>query len=405
MCTIPYSELGITTITSVALLDGEVNIDNLFYLLPITYLNLKKACYKKLPVCNILGAIISARYKGCFRGLPKNQKPFKNAIMIDLSMGNKNVAMKLSKTKIQLCGSTSRDMATFAGKIIVHYVLQIQKLLDRMYEDKVRTKRTMEWVLSQTRRPMMVDGVDVVALKPPEGYHACQPYLFPEGVDDTLARWFIPMMSDYHFHHQYEMHLTSYMFTIQRVMVPRSVANLPSDVAFATSGVTTSDTALVESLYPSGIRSLIPQGVKISMQNHNYSMGFSVHRRRLYDLFRRLDGWYAIYDSTWHTSVKIIKQSYLQKIKVKEGEDDEFFDQFHTWLIFSTGSVTQSGPHVTEIGEFYTEFNRIVNEHRDEVELKTRVRGYEQKVKVRHLNRVPLILPPLPCFDSRELIE
>lgn len=334
MSLVSYEYLPITTLTSVANLEGEIENDNLFYLLPITYFSYIVDS-NKIPTCDIKGAILSVRYKKMNRGFPKD-KCFKNSIMIDLSMGFKNVSLKLSNKKVQLCGATSEIMSEEAGRIIIAYVKRIQELLDLMHSNLTQTKRTMDWVIQNTEKIIVHQGKKAVICYPPENFDVYKPFPFPKEINDTLARWFIPMMSDYVLHEDYKLHL-KYLLTIKRVIITEDVQMLP---------------------------------MEIKMKNSNYKIPFMIHRQKLYNLFKNIGNWIAIYDSTWDTSVKLLRISNAQKSKIINLEE-KFLDQYHTFIIFSTGSVTQSGPNPSEIGTIYEEFRTIISENKEKIKMNT----------------------------------
>jgi len=333
MSVITYQNLPTTTLTSVTLLDGEIDIDHLYYLLPVTFLYLDKNYYKKIPTCNIKGAILSIRYKGMNRGFPKDTC-FKNSVMIDLSMGNKNVSIKLSQKKIQLCGASSEKMSREASQIMIAYIKRIQELLQLLQKNKQETKRTIQWLVENTKYHH--EKTKTYITRPPEDYHLVD-YDYPEGVNETLAQWLMPFITDYVKHEDYVMFLDY----IQKIF-----------------SIVVSDTI---NIHP----------IEVKMKNHNYLIPFVINRKKFFNFFNKLDGWIVIYDATWNTSVKLLRLSEEKKSKIKN-EEEELFDKYHTFLVFSTGSVTQTGPNPAEIEKFYNEFNTLVRENRDQLEMKTR---------------------------------
>lgn len=386
----PYDKLPTTTLTSVTLLQGEVENWNLYYLFPITYFRLKKSFYKKAPTCNTEGAILSVRYMHSNRGFPKDSC-FKNSIILDISMGNKNVSVKLSDKKIQLCGATSEEMSIKASKILVNYILKIQELLDLFHKDLNETKLTVDWVLSITCQDKESGKK---RLKSPDNYDAYKPYPFPPYVNETLARWFIPMISDFIYHEEYVKFL-GFIQTIPRVII--------------------SDTISIAS-------------TEIKMKNHNYPLPFLVNRQNCYNLFSKLENWIAIYDSSWDTSVKLLRLSnknsallntndtnelgIFNKNSVSEVgmlnanddidemdgyEDEDENPLYHTFIVFSTGSVTQSGPRPDEIGIYYEEFNQIIKANKDKLMLHT---NREQKKKLKTFSTYPETIKPAFPFDQ-----
>lgn len=104
----PFESLKITTITLIISLSGYVFLDEAFALLPITRIELppsKRVTQKfKIPHCKIPGSILSLRYNGYTKGIIRtvSKKAFKNSITCDISTREKNVSLKLSRTKMQM---------------------------------------------------------------------------------------------------------------------------------------------------------------------------------------------------------------------------------------------------------------------------------------------------------------
>ena len=358
MSVITYENLPTTTLTSVTLLDGEIDIDHLYYLLPVTFLYLDKNCYDKIPTCNIKGAILSIRYKGMNRGFPKDTC-FKNSVMIDLSMGNKNVSIKLSQKKIQLCGASSEKMSREASQIMVAYIKRIQELLNLLQKNKAETKRTIQWLTENTK--FHHEKSKTYITRPPENYHLVH-YDYPKGVNKTIAQWLIPFITDYVKHEEYVMFL-DYVQKISSIIVSPSI-----DI----------------------------QPMEVKMKNHNYLIPFVINRKKLFNFFRKLDDWIVIYDASWDTYVKILRLSEEKKSKMKN-EEEEFSDKYHTFLVFSTGSVTQSGPNPAEIETFYNEFNTLIREHRDQLEMKTN-RIMNRKIRIPKFTEITV--KPAPPYEN-----
>lgn len=375
MSTVKYEHLPTTTLTIVTELKGEIDLTHLCYLLPITYLICNQPNYKKVPTCNVKGGIISVRYKDIMRGFPKNSRSFKNAIIIDLSMGNKNVSLKLSQKKIQLCGASSERMAIKASEIIVAYIQRIEELLIRLHKDPQKTNRTFEWMLNLTK----CKKENRILLNPPQDFSLLH-HEYPEDIDKTLAQWILPMISDYVEYEDFKMHL-KYLKGLQSILVQGTIEMHP---------------------------------IQVKMKNHNYCIQFPIRRQKVFELFSSLPDWIAIYDSTWDSSVRLLYLSETKKIDYKdedtfpffdkeededeEDEEEEGTDQYHTFTVFSTGSVTQSGPNPHEIEELYNKFNRILVENKEKIIMRTRI-PINRNIKIPFFNTTELVNPPPPFQD------
>ena len=80
-----------------------------------------------------------------------------------------------------------------------------------------------------------------------------------------------------------------------------------------------------------------------------------------------------------------------------KNEEEEFSDKYHTFLVFSTGSVTQSGPNPAEIETFYNEFNTLIREHRDQLEMKTN-RIMNRKIRIPKFTEITV--NPAPPYEN-----
>ena len=78
-----FDDLSITTMTMVFILNGKVDVESAFHLLPITLIETKakNSLKYKLPKHDIPGSIISMNFRGMTRGIIRNRKKFfKNSI-------------------------------------------------------------------------------------------------------------------------------------------------------------------------------------------------------------------------------------------------------------------------------------------------------------------------------------
>lgn len=328
-----YDSTPITTMTLVAETGLDIDQRTFYLLVPITYLSAFSNPNK--PLCDVKGGVLSAVLGKQRRGLPG--KPFKNNVVVSLSMGVKNLGLKVGGNTIQMIGAKSLEMAHEGVYIIIQYVDYIQRHLDRMHEDPERLKRTVDWILEATR--VTQDGEDLVF--PPEGYHARQPFTFPPGVDEMLARWMLPMISEFSHHSKYKRFL-EHIQTIKHV------------------NLTGSEISKEYKLF-------------VCMINRNFTLPFQIHRKRLYDIFYNLEGWNPIYDSTYSSSVRLRVKAASKRRKNGEG--------YVTFSVFSTGAVALSGSDNNECREVFNAFKEIILLHRDEIALKTRHQLPERKVQ------------------------
>jgi len=145
-----------STITMTASLTTDVNIQLAFELLPVVYLKNKdgsrfihpKNTREKIPYFGLDGAIICVKYKGKIRGIRQNEGQMNNVVSIDLQTGNKNVNIKLARSRVQLTGANSDKMGENAFNVLCLHLNTIQKHINyiRSISMEVRDK-TIQWVI------------------------------------------------------------------------------------------------------------------------------------------------------------------------------------------------------------------------------------------------------------------
>jgi hypothetical protein len=155
MATLPTPKAS--TMTMTCDLSTTVNIELVFNLVSIlhprnpdeTRFIHPKNVRSKIPFFGIENAIVSAKYKGISKGIRSGQNHMmNNVVSLDLSCMNKNINLKLAKTKIQLTGATSAEMGEHAFNVICQHIDMIQNNLNyiRSLDTDLR-KATEEWVV------------------------------------------------------------------------------------------------------------------------------------------------------------------------------------------------------------------------------------------------------------------
>lgn len=339
MSMIDFEHLKVTTMTVVMPLKGEVNLDNVFPLLEITRLDLppqKRQTQKyKIPYCNVQGAILSARYKGSTRGIIKsqNKKFFLNAITIDLSTSEKNVNVKLSKSKMQMCGATSVELAKEASDHVINKLYKIQNDIEYINNNPIIRDETIKWIKSVTKGqeillpPYTRDEFQSESLL----VHYMQiPEEIPDHLDKKIALFFILQSPDFLIYEDYCLQL-DWICTLKEVI------SKPLEVIDV---------------------------VKV-MVNFNYDLGFNIDRWKLKQYIDGLNGFTARYENMIDHSVTIeLPYDSSDDSKVTRRKDKV---PCHTFLVYKSGLVTQSGPNEELMCEAYYIFNDTINQLREKI--------------------------------------
>jgi hypothetical protein len=150
-----FANQKITTSTLVLTFSGKMSTECAFQLLPILRFNIphnKRTTKVKLPHCSVPGTILSMKYRGAVRGVVKSHKrAFKNSVTIDISIAKKNVNVKLSNNKMQICGATCKEDGLEASTYLIRHLRYIQWLINKLQDDLEKSKEIIKWILENTR--------------------------------------------------------------------------------------------------------------------------------------------------------------------------------------------------------------------------------------------------------------
>lgn len=145
-----------STITMIGSLNIPIDIQLAFELLSVLYpKNPDGSKYihpentrNKIPFFGVNNAIVCAKYKGKIRGIRENKGQMNNVVSIDLQISNKNVNIKLAKTKVQITGANSEVMGNKAFEVLCNHLNMVQSHLDhiRCLTENVRLN-TLNFIL------------------------------------------------------------------------------------------------------------------------------------------------------------------------------------------------------------------------------------------------------------------
>jgi hypothetical protein len=185
-----------STITMTTSLNTSVNIELAYELFSVLYPRNPdgtrfvhpKNIRNKIPYFGIPNSIICVKYKGKIRGIRQNEGQMNNVVSIDLQACDKNINLKLAKTKIQLTGATSHEMGKYAFEMLCAHVNMIQANLcyiRNLSEDVCND--TITWVMDYVYDYFTQNGtlpyLDVSAL--------------PKEIDAKLAGFVWQYMEDF----------------------------------------------------------------------------------------------------------------------------------------------------------------------------------------------------------------
>lgn len=347
MSIVPFENHNITTMTMVITLNSAVNTEAAFLLLPITRVNIvqtRESSKCKLPHCAIPGSILSMRYRENIRGIIRNNsKPFKNSVTIDISTIRKNINLKLSSTTIQMCGASSREDGVEAATHIINHLKYTQQIADMMQSNVDHTNEIVEWIKEITYgelvdRPIYeerkIGAITMRIYKPTKERAIARPQIeIPAHFDTNITRFLLALVDDFIYH-----------------------ADMCHKLDLATS-----------------IKDVIDDELEVkqvdeAMVNYNYPLGYEVDRIRLAELINSRSGFTSHFDNALDTSVTIelpYDPPVGMAIKRRKNKIPH-----STFLVYKSGSVTQSGPGGQIMKDAYYTFMRNINELRQYIEYK-----------------------------------
>lgn len=325
----PFEELPVTTMTMIMSLSNWVNTECAFHLLPITRIAIsqtRESSKCKLPHCAIPGSILSMRYRCNVRGVIRSKSDsFKNAVTIDISTKRKNISLKLSPFSIQMCGASSRADGVEAATHVLNHLKRVQGLLNKIQEDIPAALEVIKWVKENTKgdateKPnWCVSGnkhgdedqsnhLTLRIYRPTQDYSIIKPKnLIPDNLDGEIAMFILSMTDDFMYH-----------------------SDMCSKLDFIPS-----ITTIIE-------EPLELKHVDEAMVNYNYSLGFEVDRASLNHLIDGQNGFISRYNNALANSVTIeLPYDPPEGTAIKRRKNKV---PHHTFLVYRSGSVTQSGP-------------------------------------------------------------
>lgn len=339
MSTIKFSDLNITTMTVVLQLSQHVNLDTVFPLFEITRVDLppskRKVKKSKLPFCDKPGAILSVRYNGVTRGIIRSGS-FLNSITVDISISrDKNISIKLSKNKIQMCGATSNEMIYIAANHLINHLSNIQSTLELLREDREKSREMVDWVVENTRgESFLYEERLLTGIVPPPQY--------PEHFNPTIMDFLYVQAENFISHDDYQLQLNWILTLEDAISGPLEIVNLNK-----------------------------------VMVNYNFHLGFNINRKNLADGMNGLYGFHARFDNSVDHSVTIELPYEPEEDSSGVRKKKKVFR--HIFLVYKSGLVTQSGPNEILMEEAYNMFNDAIRSIRNYVERPGAIKGLKYR--------------------------
>lgn len=332
---IPYNQLNVTTMTLIALLTNNINIELAFQLLPITIIdNFNGSVKYKLPHCNVPGSILSMRYKNRIRGVSRNRSdPFKNSVTIDMSIAKKNISLKLSPFSVQICGASSKQDGVEAINYLLKHLLDIQSMLDYIQSNYKKFTEAVNWIKnstcgSSTKRIYCnikhYKNINFRVYHEFTDFFLVLPRKIPKNLDKHIVEFLFKVCNDL-------IYYSDLCKKIEFISNVNKIINKPLEI----------------------------KSIDEAMVNYNYSLGFEINRSVLDRLIDGKNGFTSRYNNalTTNVTIELPYEPFNNSIKHKKNKIPH-----HTFLVYKSGAVTQSGPGGKLMEEAYYLFMKTIHE-------------------------------------------
>jgi hypothetical protein len=387
--------LKVTTMTLIFQLDCKIDLNKIFFLIPITkipYELVSKARIRyKIPHYEKAGSILSMRYRGMTRGILRSTsgKHFKNSITLDLSLKEKNVNIKLcnSKTrqagsKMQMCGAKSLDQGMEGAKEVLKKIDHIQGILDRMEANTILKQKCLDHLdraMEEMSEPLWKYQPSTTTFIPANVLSAIQDELqwklgnlpatkadfdqlvkgyiekFPEV--KALPNWLkesLVILRNLKYNEpseeeKKELDMEYVSLFLQEFEEIHSLDKFKEKISFISN---------VGKLYEGNLNI---SEVSKAMVNFNYSLGGPIDRFELMKHFNGKGNFYSHFDNSTEHYVTI-ELPYKVKDPSRKKKSKK---PCHTFLVYQSGLVTQSGPDEEMMKEAYLEFMAVYEDVRD----------------------------------------
>ena len=316
-------------------------------------------------------------------------KHFKNSITLDLSLKDKNVNIKLcnSKTrqsgsKMQMCGAKSLDQGMEGAKEVLKKINHIQNILDRMETNPTLKQKCIEHLhraMEETSDPLWKYQPSTTTTIPANVLGAIQDELqwklgnlpatkhdfdqlvkgymerFPEV--KSLPAWLresLVILRNLNYiepteEEKKELDMEYVNLFLQEFEEIHSLDKFKEKISFIEN---------VGKLYDGNLNI---SEVSKAMVNFNYSLGGPIDRFELMKHFNGKGNFYSHFDNSTEHYVTI-ELPYKVKDPARKKKSKK---PCHTFLVYQSGLVTQSGPDEEMMKEAYLEFMAVYEDGRD----------------------------------------
>lgn len=338
-----FKKLNPTTITVTSPLKGEINISNLIWFLKLSDYPVvpKKTSSKKKISFPILENkdIVSACYENFYRGCLKRNKCFKNSVTCDIT---------ISSNRDSAANGVKKNVITKIYKETIHFVgVKFIENFEPIFTSVVQ-------IINDLNRKIRFDGTEG-----PNLLKICQI------LDDACAT-------------------QSQKLPLELLLSLQNLVPIMDETLHNWLQIETVENIKLFSLFLSCLGHKSPEDLRdfrictenldytnfnIAMINFNYNLGFKIDLDNLCRYIKALPetSFVISYDNMMDHSGKITsayKRTNDTKIRKKNKKTK------HTFIVYKSGIVTQSGPGGEVMEDIYNKFIQLIKDSRTVIENK-----------------------------------
>jgi len=371
-----FDELEVTTMTLVAKHHGLVNLSVAFHMFVMTKISIPQRMdvRKQLPWINVPGSFLSLRNLECgTRGIIRNnKKKFKNTITSDVttSTTGKNISVKISPKSFHICGAKSHANCIEVSNIIIAKLNKYQGYLEKIHNlhSTGNYQEICDWIEKVTAGYPVTERIeeivgDVFIVEKPKNNEESESE--DEEQESVRIDKRISIFDD-----------------VEGITINKEIPKIPShfDEELVKYLLELANTDYIrQAPYINKIRNMYrfnhvvkdpinPIGLEDiddAMINYNFSLGFSVNRRRFNDHMKSFSGVSSLYLNEVSRCVNV-------RIPYETSDhldDSEKSNSRHLFMTYSTGSVTLSSKNTPLMRKAYDKFMSAVLSGKESIKL------------------------------------
>lgn len=300
-----------TISTLIAKFDGDIDYNFLFFFFEVSSFDVKmtKKGNTSLPTTGTQGNTPSLRLEKngvkYYRGYLPSKPPFKNALTMDLYTSAKLINAKISKMKIQMCGTKTRTDAEEVVDIARRKIEVALKRHRTLSSDIDGIKTLVKTILESTKGEPVIRSHIIPDKKKeyiPEHDHSVVPFKIK--CNTASEKLLMKMIKESSF--VYYNDLCNFCEGL--------IENLPKNPQVNLGNLKEINSAMV---------------------NYNYKIGRRINYQELKQKLEK--PWEVINDPDKKVFTRVTLPYKSEKIRKKKQSE-------HTFMVYATGSTTQSGP-------------------------------------------------------------